>query len=71
MNKAKATNNAKIKTNCFESYVPHYTPSLEQQTILSNQIVKKIPTELQYVEKSVFMKDVNTQMFWTFELGTH
>ena len=35
-----------------------------------NQIVKKIPTELQYVDRSVFMKEVNTQNLWTFELGT-
>ena len=27
-------------------------------------------TELQYLERSVFMKEVNTQKFWTFELGT-
>ena len=34
------------------------------------QIVDKKPTELRYVERSVFMKEVNTQKFWTFELGT-
>ena len=27
-------------------------------------------TELQYPERSVFMKEVNTQNFWTFALGT-
>ena len=35
-----------------------------------SQIVNKKPTELRYVERSVFMKEVNTQNFWTFELGT-
>ena len=34
------------------------------------RIVDKIPTELQYVERSVFMKELNTQNLWTFELGT-
>ena len=34
-----------------------------------NQITKKTPTELHYPERSVFMKGVNTQKFWTFELG--
>ena len=34
------------------------------------QIVDKTPTELQYVERSVFMKEVDTQNLWTFELGT-
>ena len=27
-------------------------------------------TELQYPERSVFRRQVNTQIFWTFELGT-
>ena len=35
-----------------------------------NQIVNKKPTEPRYVERSVFMKEVNTQNLWTFELGT-
>ena len=51
-------------------YVPHYTPSVSNQAILSNQILSKMPTELQCVVTSVFMKEVNTQNFWTFELGT-
>ena len=36
-----------------------------------NQIVNKVPTELQYVERSVFMKEKITQKLWSFELGTH
>ena len=35
-----------------------------------NQIVKKMATELQFSQRSVFMKQVNTQNLWTFELGT-
>ena len=34
------------------------------------QITDKIPTELRYVERSVFMTEVNTQNLWIFELGT-
>ena len=34
------------------------------------QSVNKKPTELHYIERSVFMKEVNTQNLWTFELGT-
>ena len=34
------------------------------------QIQKKTPTLLHYVERSVFMKEVNTQNLWIFELGT-
>ena len=50
--------------------MPHYTPSMQQQSILSKQILNKTPTEIKYPEKSVFMKEVKTQNFWTFELVT-
>ena len=48
----------------------NYTPSIPQQAIISKQISSKTPTALQYVERSVFMKEVETQNLWTFELGT-
>ena len=32
--------------------------------------MNKTPTQIQYPERSVFLKEVNTQIFWTFELGT-
>ena len=66
LNEKNAMNNAKIKIFAIQLYVPQYTTSLEQQTIFSNQIVKKIPTELQNVERSVFMKEVSTQNLRTF-----
>ena len=43
---------------------------MQQQSILSKQILNKTPTESKYPERSMFMKEVNTQNFWTFELGT-
>ena len=70
LNKGNAINNAKIKINAIEWYVPHYTPSMQQQSILSKQIINKTPTQIYFVERSVSMKEVNTQNFWTFELGT-
>ena len=70
MNKTIATNSGKFKINAIEWYVAHYTPSMQQQSILSEQILNKIPTQTQYPERSVFMKQVNTHKFWTFELGT-
>ena len=70
LNKGNAINNGKVKINAIEWYVPHYTPSMQQQAILSKQIINKTPTQIQYPERSVFMKEVNTQNFWTFELGT-
>ena len=71
LNKENATVVGKVRINAIEWYVPHYTPSISQQTILFNQIKNKTPTELQYVERSVFMKEVNTQNLWSFEIGTH
>ena len=34
------------------------------------QFLNKTPTELRYVERSVFMKEVNNQNLWNFELGS-
>ena len=70
MNKRTAINNAKTKINTIDWHVSHYTPSLSQQNIIMKQIVKKMATELYYPERSVFMKEVNIQNLWTFELGT-
>ena len=70
LNKGNAINNGKVKINALEWYVPHYTPSVQQQSILSKQILNKTPTQIQYPERSVFMKEVNTQNVWTFEQGT-
>ena len=62
---------AKIKNDHIHWYVRHYTPSIQQQGILSNQFLCKIPTELRYFERSVFMKEVNIQILWKFKLGSH
>ena len=70
LNKDNAINLGRVKINAIERYVPHYTPCIQQQSILSKQIINKTPTEVNYPERSVFMKEVNTQNFWTFELGT-
>ena len=70
LNKDNAINLGRITINGIEWYVPHYTPSIQQQSLLSKQIINKTPTEIKYPERSVFMKEVNTQNFWTFELGT-
>ena len=63
MNKANATDNAKIEINAIERNVPHYTPSMEQQKIISEQVLSKILTELQHVEIPVLLKEVKTRNF--------
>ena len=47
-----------------------YTPSVIQESVLVNQIVKRVPTQLQYVERSVFMQKVKNQKVWHFQIGT-
>ena len=69
LNKGNATNNAKIKINALEWYVSHHTPSLEAYSKILNEIKNKTPTNFHYPERPVFMKEVSTQSFWTFELG--
>ena len=71
IDKANATADARIKIDHIHWYVPHYTPSIQQQSILSKQILSKTPTELRYVDRSVFLKEVNNQNLWNFELGSH
>ena len=70
LNKTNANPIVKIEINSIEKYVSHYTAIPKEQVILMKQITDKLPTELRYVEKSVFMKEVNTQNHWNFELGT-
>ena len=43
-------------------YIRHYVPNLENQQL-------EDPTELHYIERVVFRKDVNNNNNWTFELG--
>ena len=66
----KAINIGKSKFIGIEWYVAHFTTSIPQQAILSKRILNKVSTELNYVERSVFVKEVNTQKSWSFELGT-
>ena len=47
----------------------HYTPSIENQTLIKEQILNKDPTELNFIERTVFRKNVDTNNNWIFELG--
>ena len=53
LNKGNAMNNAKNKISALEWCVPHYTPSLEGQKKLMNQIKKKRP-QTYIVQKNLF-----------------
>ena len=71
IDKAVGIADARIRIDYIHWYVAHYIPSIQQQSFLSKQILSKTPTELRYVERSVFMKEVNNQNLWNFELGSH
>ena len=60
---------AKVVVKDISWYIPHYVPSLENQQLVMDQILNKNPTELHYIERVVFRKDVNTNNNWTFILG--
>ena len=60
---------AKIVIKDIGWYIPHFTPSSENQQIMMDQLLNKDPTELYYMERIVFKKDVNTNNNWTFVLG--
>ena len=70
LNKDNTVVIGRVKINSLDWYVPHYSVNLEEYTKLLTQIKKNTPTLLHYPERSVFMKEVNTQNLWTFELGT-
>ena len=69
LNKDNAVVNGRVKNNSLDWYVPHYSPNLEEYNKLMDQTKKNTPTVLHYPERSVFMKEVNTQNLWIFELG--
>ena len=46
IDKAAGNADARIINDYIHWYVPHYTPSIHPQKILSNQILSKTPTEL-------------------------
>ena len=65
LNKNNAVGYGRVKITCLDWYVPHYSVDLEEYTKLMTQIRKNTPTLLHYPERSVFMKEVNTQNLWT------
>ena len=70
LEKDLSTAAARIKIDHIPWYVPHYTPSIQQQSIFSKQILSRTPTGIRCVERSVFIKEVKNQNFWNFELGS-
>ena len=68
MNKNIAINDAKNIIIAIALYVAHYTSSIWNQAMSFEQITSRTPKDLQYVERKVFMKEVNTQKDWSFKI---
>ena len=47
---------AKIVRKDISRYITHFTPSLENQQVMIDQVLNKDPTELFYMERIVFWK---------------
>ena len=65
INKDNAVNNAKIKINSLEWYVPHYTPSPEENKKSLDQISKKntskpsLSRKICFHERSEYSKNLD------------
>ena len=70
LDKTPGIADGRIKNDHIHWYVHPYISSIQQQGMLSKQTLSKTPTELQYVERSVSMKEVKNQNLWKFELGS-
>ena len=71
MKRAAATTIGKVVISSVIWYVPHYTPSVGQEAIVSKQVLSKAPTETNFIERSVFMEEANTENQWTFGTVSH
>ena len=60
---------ARVMINNLSWYMPHYTPSMSNRNLMVGHIISKTATELSYIERSSYMKDMTTEKIWSFELG--
>ena len=60
---------AKVVIKDIAWYVEKFTPNLENQQLIADQLLSETPTELYYEERTVFRKKISNDGLWTFELG--
>ena len=51
----------------FSCFVPHYTSNDAQDVIIFLHIISGVPTELSYNERSIFIRNLTTEISWTIE----
>ena len=61
LDKTAAIADGRLETDHVHWYVGHFTLSIPQQGISSEQILSKTPTEFKYIERFVSVKEVNDQ----------
>ena len=64
LDKAQRIDDTRIKFNHIHWYVPRYTPSIQQQGILSKENFRKTPTERKHIERFVFAIEVKNRNLW-------
>ena len=70
LNRATGFPNSKSKISGISCYVTQSTPKVSQQVELSEHLLRKAPTAIYYIKRTVLMKQVKTQNLWTFDIGT-
>ena len=60
--------NAKIIIKDIAWYVEKYTPNLDNQQLIADQLLSETPTELYYEERSVFRRKITNNGLWTFRV---
>ena len=68
LDKTADFDDARLEIDHNHWYVSHYTPSIQQQGLSGNQTLSKTPTELRYIKRLVFLKEMNNHNLWNFEL---
>ena len=67
MIRATATVNGEVVISSIDWYVPEYTPSVEQQAVISGHMLGKAPMVVHHVDTTGFVKEVDVQNLSTFE----
>ena len=61
VDKVAGTADARTKSDYIHCYVPFFIPSLEQENTLMKLNIKNMATELKYIERFLFMKEIKIQ----------
>ena len=69
IHRANAVANGKMVIKDISWYVEKYTPNLDNQQLIADQLLSETPTELYYEERSEYRKKIPNDGLFTFEVG--